>query len=164
MDRSWKYGQSTTIVFLRAEVIADTRKGMCKNLVEKGNLEKPLIIFNRTTKRAEDLSKQLPAGKTQVVSSIDAAVTSADIVFTCLGDDKAITDAIETSLKGDVNGKLFVDCSTIHPDTTNALAKAIVAQGAEFVASPGNPLNPQNSSSTQDLTVSTGSVWRACHG
>ncbi|KAI9693115.1 MAG: hypothetical protein M1822_005110 [Bathelium mastoideum] len=112
---------------------------MCKNLVEKGRLDKPLIIYNRTTKRAEDLAKQLPTGKTEVASSIDAAVKSSDIIFTCVGDDKAITDTIDACLKGDPKDKLFVDCSTVHPDTTNALAKTISAKGAGFVAFFGAP-------------------------
>ena len=110
---------------------------MCKNLADKGNLDKPLIIYNRTTKRAEDLSAKLPAGQTQVASSIEAAVKASDIIFTCLGDDKAISDTIDTCLQGNVKDKLFVDCSTVHPKTTDALGKTITAKGAEFVASPG---------------------------
>ena len=109
-------------------------KGMCKNLVEKGDLDKPLIIFNRTQKRATDLNLRLPSGKSTVASSLEEAVSKADIIFTCLGDDAAITDTIDTVVKGDVKGKLFVDCSTVHPDTTNKLAKSIQAQGAELVA------------------------------
>ncbi|KAM0801722.1 NAD binding domain of 6-phosphogluconate dehydrogenase-domain-containing protein [Usnea florida] len=111
-------------------------RGMCKNLVEKGELDKPLIIFNRTQKRATDLNVTLPSGKSTVASSLEEAVSKADIIFTCLGDDAAITDTINTVVKGDVKGKLFVDCSTVHPDTTNALAKSIQAQGAELVACP----------------------------
>ena len=110
---------------------------MCKNLVEKGNLDKPLIIFNRTTKRANDLKEKLPPGVSTVVSSIEEAVSKSDIVFTCLGDDPAVRDTLATAVKGDVKGKLFVDCSTIHPDTTNELVKSIEAQGAHFVACPG---------------------------
>ena len=41
-------------------------------------------------------------------------------------------------MKGDVRGKLFVDCSTIHPDTTDIVAKSIEARSAQFVACPGN--------------------------
>ena len=107
---------------------------MCKNLVEKGDLDKPLIIFNRTQKRATDLNVKLPSGKSTVASSLEEAVSKADIIFTCLGDDAAITDTIAIAVKGDVKGKLFVDCSTVHPDTTNMLAKSIQAQGAELVA------------------------------
>lgn len=109
---------------------------MCKNLVEKGDLDKPLIIFNRTQKRATDLSKSLPSGKSTVAASIDEAVSKADIVFTCVGDDAAVEATIDVALTGSTKGKLFVDCSTVHPDTTENLAKKITAGGAEFVACP----------------------------
>jgi 3-hydroxyisobutyrate dehydrogenase-like beta-hydroxyacid dehydrogenase len=109
---------------------------MCKNLDEKANLDKPLIIFNRTKKRAEDLSKSLGAGKSTVAASIGEAVSQADIIFTCVGDDKAINATIDEALNGNIKGKLFVDCSTVHPDTTEGLAKKITAAGAEFVACP----------------------------
>ena len=114
------------------------QKGMCKNLVEKGDLGSPLLIFNRTVQKAEDLKAKLPEGKTTVAHSIEDAVSNSDIIFTCLGDDAAVTETITTAVKGDVKGKLFADCSTVHPDTTNMLAKTIEAQGAEFVASPGS--------------------------
>jgi len=111
-------------------------RGMCRNLVEKGQLDKPLIIYNRTEKRAKDLSASLPSGKSTIASTIDRAVSSSDIIFTCVGDDAAINETIDTALKGDVKGKLFVDCSTVHPDTTEGLSKKINAAGAEFVACP----------------------------
>ncbi|MCJ1364814.1 hypothetical protein MMC16_003931 [Acarospora aff. strigata] len=109
---------------------------MCKNLIDKAPLTSPLIIFNRTTKRATDLSSQLPPGKSTVVTSIEEAVSGSDIIFTCVGDDKAILATIETAVKGNVREKLFVDCSTVHPDTTNGLAKTLESHGAEFVACP----------------------------
>lgn len=113
---------------------------MCSNLVEKGNLDKPLIIFNRTKKRADDLSAKLPSGKSTVVSTVDEAVQKSDIIFTCVGDDKAIEETIDAALAGDVTGKLFVDCSTVHPETSDGLAKKIAAKGAGFVAGPGAPV------------------------
>lgn len=109
---------------------------MCKNLVEKGNLDKPLIIFNRTQKRATDLSKSLPSGKSTIASSVGEAVSKADIIFTCVGDDAAINDTIDAALKSSTKGKLFVDCSTVHPATTEELAKKLTDSGAEFVACP----------------------------
>jgi len=121
-------------------------RGMCKNIVEKGNLDKPLIIFNRTEKRATDLSKSLPSGKSVVSSSIEDLVSKSDIIFTCVGDDTAINETIDASLKGDVKGKLFVECSTVHPETTEVLAKKIIGAGAEFVACPvfGAPAMAEN--------------------
>lgn len=111
-------------------------RGMCKNLVEKGPLDKPLILYNRTTKRSEDLSASLPSGKSVVSTSIRDLVSQADIIFTCVGDDKALNEAIDTALICQIENKLFVDCSTVHPETTEANQKKILQAGASFVACP----------------------------
>ncbi|KAI0405004.1 NAD binding domain of 6-phosphogluconate dehydrogenase-domain-containing protein [Xylaria palmicola] len=111
-------------------------RGMCKNLVEKGNLEKPLILYNRTKKRSEDLAATLPAGKTEIVDTIEEGVKKADIIFIIVSNDAAVREAVGTVLRSDVKGKLVVDCSTIHPDTTKEIAQEVLAKGAEFVASP----------------------------
>lgn len=112
-------------------------RGMVKNLVEKGTYSGSVLIYNRTTARAEKLASSLPSGKAKVVNNIADAVKEADIIFTCVGDDKAIESTIEAALKEpSAKGKLFVDCSTVHPDTTNKLAKKINEAGADFVACP----------------------------
>ena len=49
---------------------------------------KSLMIFNRTTKRAEDLSSEI--GHSTDASSIEEAAAKADIIFIYLGDDAAI--------------------------------------------------------------------------
>ena len=109
---------------------------MVKNLVAKGNLSSPLILYNRTQSRATDLSKSL-AQPTKVASSISEAVGPASIIFTCLGDDVAVADTLNQALESsDVSGKLFVDCSTIHPDTTQKYAALLEERGASFVACP----------------------------
>ena len=107
---------------------------MCKNLIEKGKLSKPLIVYNRTKKRAEDLTAQHEHSK--VASTVADAVGPSEIIFMCLGTDAAIKETVDAGLKVNVKGKLFVDCSTVHPDTTRALAKQITTAGAQFVASP----------------------------
>ncbi|KAL2023029.1 hypothetical protein VTK56DRAFT_3939 [Thermocarpiscus australiensis] len=112
-------------------------RGMCKNLVEKGNLDQPLLLYNRTKQRSIELSQKLPAGKTEVVDTIAAGVAKADIIFIILSKDDVVEAAADEILKaGDVTGKLVVECSTIHPDTTTRLAQAFTARGAEFVACP----------------------------
>jgi 3-hydroxyisobutyrate dehydrogenase-like beta-hydroxyacid dehydrogenase len=111
---------------------------MCKNLVTRGDLDKPLIIYNRTTKRAEDLSNSLPPGKSVVSTSIDEVVSKSDIIFMCVGNDAAVNETIDMALRSSAKGKLFVDCSTVHPDTTEGLAKKITGAGAEFGRSPSS--------------------------
>jgi 3-hydroxyisobutyrate dehydrogenase-like beta-hydroxyacid dehydrogenase len=109
---------------------------MCANLVSKGKLDKPLILYNRTQKRSDDLSAKIGSDKTKVASTISEAVKDSDIIFICVGDDAAVNDTVDTILKEDVKSKLIVDCSTVHPDTTNALEKKITSAGAQFVGMP----------------------------
>ncbi|KAL8704909.1 MAG: hypothetical protein Q9201_001942 [Fulgogasparrea decipioides] len=111
---------------------------MVKNLVEKGQLSEPLIIFNRTLQRARDLQATLSSGKSTIAPNIADLVQRSDIIFTCLGDDAALEKTVETICEtpNGLDNKLFVDCSTVHPNTTNALSATITSHGAEFVACP----------------------------
>lgn len=107
---------------------------MCKNLVEKGSLDKPLLLFNRTTSKAEDLSKKL--GNSAVESTVNDLVDKSDIIFYCLGNDQSVLDQIDTILQTDVKNKIFVDCSTISPDSTKIENERITKAGGIFVAMP----------------------------
>ena len=107
---------------------------MSKNLVEKGNLDKPLILYNRTIQKAHDFSAKI--GNSTVASSIQEATSKADIIFYCLGEDPSVLETLEEILKVDIKGKTIVDCSTVHPDTTAKEAKMVEAKGGEFVACP----------------------------
>jgi 3-hydroxyisobutyrate dehydrogenase-like beta-hydroxyacid dehydrogenase len=110
---------------------------MCKNVVEKADVAQPVLIYNRTTQKSVEFSKQFPDGKTEIVDSIAAGVSRADIIFTVLAKDDIVEAVADEILKaGDVSGKLFVECSTIHPNTTVRVAKAFQDRGAEFVAAP----------------------------
>ncbi|KAH7242457.1 NAD binding domain of 6-phosphogluconate dehydrogenase-domain-containing protein [Fusarium tricinctum] len=111
-------------------------RGMSKNLVEKGNLDGPLLLYNRSTQRTTDFSATLPTGKTEVITSLAEGVSRADVIFSCIANDEAVQETYKTLLEGDVKGKLFIESSTIHPETTEALAKEVLAKGAEFVAAP----------------------------
>lgn len=114
-----------------AQGLGNIGRGMVKNLYEQGPDEcKSITIYNRTASKAEAM--QIGT----VASSVTEAVSKSDIIFTCLGDDKAMMETITEALKSDVKGKLFVDCSTIHPDTTDKLDKMIQEAGAGLVAMP----------------------------
>jgi 3-hydroxyisobutyrate dehydrogenase-like beta-hydroxyacid dehydrogenase len=77
--------------------------------------------------------------KIRIVNGIGELVKQANVIFSCVADDAAIFGAYETALSegGDIKGKLFVDCSTVHPDTTTKLEDMVTAKGASLVASPG---------------------------
>ncbi|KAL9616136.1 MAG: hypothetical protein Q9160_008965 [Pyrenula sp. 1 TL-2023] len=123
---------SAQITFLGMGGIA---QAMTANLVRHGNLEKPLCLFNRTKSRAESHSRNI--GRSYVASSINEAVLEADIVWSCLQDDEAVQTTFEEILATDIQGKLFVDSSSITPEKTNQIAGKVVGAGGEFVAMPG---------------------------
>ncbi|KKZ67562.1 hypothetical protein EMCG_06796 [[Emmonsia] crescens] len=111
-------------------------RGMIRNLVAKFPLQTPLIIHNRTQSRATDLASKLPKPVTIALTVTDAVAPSS-IIFICLGDDSTVTETLNTAISNcNIAGKLFVDCSTVHPDTTRREAKLIESHGGLFVACP----------------------------
>ena len=108
---------------------------MSKNLVEKGNLDKPLILHNRTHSRALNHSQNI--GYAVAVESVQEAVARADIIWTCLSDEGAVFETFDAIFQAGITGKLFVDCSTITSQGTNQLARRVRDAGADFVAIPG---------------------------
>lgn len=114
------------------------KQGMSANIAKKGP-QASLTLYNRTTARATAHAEALNNPNVKVATTIPEAISSADIIFTCLGDDNAlnaVTSSILATPNIDFSTKTFVDCSTVHPDTSRATEKAYAAAGASFVASP----------------------------
>ncbi|OKL57293.1 hypothetical protein UA08_07509 [Talaromyces atroroseus] len=114
-------------------------KGMTKNLAQKAALSSPILLYNRTQSKAAAHAESIGGpSKAKAVSSIADAVSASDIIFICVGDDAAVENIVDTALSSvpDIKGKLLVDMSTIHPDTTRKLNTQIRARGASFVSCP----------------------------
>jgi 3-hydroxyisobutyrate dehydrogenase-like beta-hydroxyacid dehydrogenase len=114
-------------------------RGMCRNIVTKSTIPPPLMVYNRTTSRSQDLAQSVGEEMIQVVETLNAeAIQKADIIFTCLSNDSAVEDTLNTIIKAvpDLSGKLFVDSSTIHPDTTTKLSELATKAGGAFLAAP----------------------------
>lgn len=114
-------------------------RGMASNILKKSpenTYSGPLQLFNRSPARSALFVQKHPEHSITIAESVAAATAAADIIFTCVGDDAAINSIFEAALAADAKGKLFVDCSTIHPDTTAALSAACEKSGARFVACP----------------------------
>lgn len=108
---------------------------MSKNLAEKANLSKPIILWNRTISRAISHSKAI--GNAIVAETLLEAVSRSDIIWSCLSDEEAVISSFDAILETSICGKLFLECSTITPEATNKLAARVLNAGAEFVAMPG---------------------------
>ncbi|KAH1489243.1 hypothetical protein LV164_005011 [Aspergillus fumigatus] len=115
-------------------------RGMSKNIAQKGP-QSSLTLYNRTVAKASAFAESL--GSTQapvtVASTIPEAVEDASIIFICVADDPALDQIISTILADsslDLASKVFVDCSTVHPDTSRRTHAALTPRGASFIACP----------------------------
>jgi 3-hydroxyisobutyrate dehydrogenase-like beta-hydroxyacid dehydrogenase len=109
-------------------------KGMCKNIIEKVQLSKPLIIYDLSETRTQEIHMKLQNTKT--ARSVTEAASQSDIIFYSVTNDEAVNAVLKQILQTNVKGKLIVDCSTVSPDTSNEEARKVEALGGDFVACP----------------------------
>jgi 3-hydroxyisobutyrate dehydrogenase len=101
-----------------------------------------VVVWNRTPGRTAPL----------VAAGATAAATPAELAAACEAIVTIVTDAAAIDrvfhapdglLSGDVRGKLFVEMSTVQPQTEVALAEKVVTRGAQFVECPvGGTVGP----------------------
>jgi 3-hydroxyisobutyrate dehydrogenase len=112
---------------------------IAKRLIEVGH---EVTVWNRRAEKAEPLVK---AGAARAASPGELA-SLVDVVITILTDAKAIADVYESAsglLAGNVADKMFIEMSTVQPETEVALAKKIAARGATMVECPvGGTVGP----------------------
>ncbi|RUS32262.1 hypothetical protein BC938DRAFT_475926 [Jimgerdemannia flammicorona] len=109
-------------------------------LYQAANLQKhltatgqpPLVVFNRSASRAEPL-RALGA---VVAASLADVSHRADVVFTCLSNDAAVLETYEQLLEDTVEGKVFLEQSTVSSDTTAKVAEMARKKGATLLGSP----------------------------
>ena len=94
-----------------------------------------LTVWNRTAAKAQPL---VALGASLAVTPHDLAFQS-DVIISMLGDDRSVHDLFMGAnglLSGEVTGKLFIDMTTVRPDTARAIAAAAVSHGACFIDAP----------------------------
>jgi len=87
----------------------------------------PVTVWNRTAGQAGDL----PEAATPA-----ALVATADIILTSLTDDAAVEAVYAELLARPVAGRLFVEMSTIRPETVRAIAAQVEAAGGRLIDAP----------------------------
>jgi 3-hydroxyisobutyrate dehydrogenase len=108
--------------------------GACiaQRLIEVGH---QVTVWNRSAGR---LKPVVDAGAAVAATPAELA-RSCEAVITILTDAAAIDTVYHGAaglLSGDVSGKLFIDMSTVQPQTEVALAAKVRAKGAAFVECP----------------------------
>jgi 3-hydroxyisobutyrate dehydrogenase len=105
---------------------------IAQRLIEVGHA---VTVWNRS---ADKLKPLIAAGAAAVATPTELAGKS-DVVITILTDAAAMDAAYQGPsglLAEDVRGKLFIEMSTVQPQTEVVLATKVRAQGAAFVECP----------------------------
>ncbi len=103
---------------------------MAKNLEKAGF---PLTVYNRNAE------KTIPFQQTgaAIAASIPELVNASDIIFTMVTNDAAIQSIYDEILSLDsIEGKLFIDMSTISQQLSEATADRLKAKNASFLDAP----------------------------
>ncbi len=101
---------------------------MAKNLEKAGF---SLSVYNRTAEKAEDFKE-----KSKICGTVSELVENSDIIFTMLTNDTAVKAVYEEIFTQNITGKLFIDMSTISPETTSEMADAIKIKEGGFIDAP----------------------------
>jgi len=101
-----------------------------------------VTVWNRSMEKA----RALEAAGARAAATPAELASRADIVLSILTDAKAIDAAYrgpQGLLSGDVAGKLFVEMSTVRPETQRALAADVSKRGAALIDCPvGGTVTP----------------------
>lgn len=108
-------------------------KAIVLRLLDKGY---PVTVWNRTTDKLKDLQT---AGAT-LAQTPAALARGSDVVISILTNAEAQQAVFDTPVSGmlatDLRGKLFIEMSTVRPESSRALEKKVEALGGQFVESP----------------------------
>ncbi|SEA09919.1 3-hydroxyisobutyrate dehydrogenase [Arachidicoccus rhizosphaerae] len=91
----------------------------------------PLSVYNRTKEKAEEFK-----GKAVIADSIKELVGTADVIFTMLTNDQAVRAVYDEIAAENIQGKLFVDMSTISRAISLEVNQALKAKGGAFLDAP----------------------------
>ena len=95
-----------------------------------------VTVWNRTADKARALG--LP-----VVEDLSGLLEASEIIISILTDASAIEAVYSELLSGDVRRKLFIEMSTVRPETEKKLAERVKAKGAALVECPvGGTVGP----------------------
>lgn len=101
---------------------------MAKNLEKAGF---PLLVYNRSAEKAEDFKAQ-----SKVAVDVKELVKNSDIIFTMLTNDQAANEVYKQILELNISEKLFINMSTISPETSGKIADAVKIKEASFLDAP----------------------------
>ncbi|EIW64465.1 NAD-P-binding protein [Trametes versicolor FP-101664 SS1] len=102
----------------------------------------PILVWNRTQSKAEELRKELGDDLITVADSLEEIATECEVVFTNLAEDSVVKNVYEAFAKAlkesnPTKNKIFVETSTIYPTVAAELDTLLSkVPHTHFVTSP----------------------------
>ncbi|OQE41094.1 hypothetical protein PENCOP_c005G00631 [Penicillium coprophilum] len=100
-----------------------------------------LVYSNRTMSRGTPLQAlgAIPE------PNFEKLVSKCGIIFTMVSNDSVLQSLLSTAMDSSqsLKDKIFVDCSTVHPETVRSAVSQLKSKDASYVAAPvfgGNPI------------------------
>jgi len=122
---------------------------MARRLLDRGY---PMTVYNRTTAKVEPLRA---AGAVRE-DTPRAVAEQSDVVLYSLADDAAVSDVVlgaDGLLAGARPGAVFVDLSTVLPETSRAMSAAAEPRGVAVMDAPVSGSTPQAQEGTLAIFV-----------
>jgi 3-hydroxyisobutyrate dehydrogenase len=92
-----------------------------------------VAVYNRTEEKARDWAQK---HKGRTYTSVAAAADGADIVFSCVGNDRDLREVFEAAATRMRKGAIFVDHTTASASIARELAEKAEALGLGFLDAP----------------------------
>jgi 3-hydroxyisobutyrate dehydrogenase len=112
---------------------------IAQRFIESGHA---VTVWNRTPEK----TKAAQAAGAQLAATAAALVAGCETIITILTNAAAIESVYRAPhglLSGEVKGKLFIEMSTVRPDTERSLATSLAGRGAQMVECPvGGTVGP----------------------
>ncbi len=93
----------------------------------------PVTVYNRNKQKAQKWLEQYPG---EIADSITQAVSTADIVLSCVGNDTDVREIYATIMQQAKPTAIFIDHTTTSAQLARELAQQAKKQGFAFIDAP----------------------------
>lgn len=117
-------------------------EGMASRLLSQGvagSPDTPLVVWNRTSSKCDDLIERFPDKNIDVKGSAREVVETCGITFSILSTpeaSRAVFEGEDGTLAGVSDGKFIIDCATLAESDMKRMEGQVNDKGGQFLEAP----------------------------
>eukprot|EP00571_Detonula_confervacea_P007791 CAMPEP_0172327852 /NCGR_PEP_ID=MMETSP1058-20130122/60043_1 /TAXON_ID=83371 /ORGANISM="Detonula confervacea, Strain CCMP 353" /LENGTH=445 /DNA_ID=CAMNT_0013044937 /DNA_START=1661 /DNA_END=3000 /DNA_ORIENTATION=- len=127
------------IGFIGLGIMGEGMAGCLISAGVAGTDDVPLVVWNRTSSKCDDLKERYPDKNIEVKGSAEEVVERCGLIFSILSTpeaSKAVFEADNGTLAGVSDGKFIVDCATLAESDMKRMNDQVKAKGGQFLEAP----------------------------